>query len=164
MGAFSQHLHKPLWLTRPKATMSSRPWGDQPRSTQDRCARCLHCAGPTRTEGKYSSSYISLYLRALGTKAGTPGGTFPTSFGFITYPAGKEPMRSVKPRESKTWQLIGSTFSPSCSKGNGRFMLSIVLPRYPRTKGDWSQDPQKIEKRKALSVGGSQFGWARFQS
>lgn len=43
-------------------------------------------------------------------------------------------------------------------------MLSIVLPLYPQTKGDWSQDPQKIEKRKAFSVGGSQVGWARFQS
>lgn len=154
MGAFSQHLHEPLWLTRPKAAMSSRPWGDQPRSTQDRCARCLHCTGPTRTEGKYSASYVSLYLRALGTKAGTPGGTFPTSFGFITYPAGKEPMMSVYQGKVKhgSWMVQPSVHHVQKGMVASCFQLCCLFTHKQKVIGRKIHRKLKNEKRSLSEV------------
>lgn len=83
MGAFTQHLHKPLWLTRPKAAMSSHPWRDQAQSTQDRCACCLHCTGPTEPKENTVCHMFSFIIGALGTKPGPLGGMFPKLFGFI---------------------------------------------------------------------------------
>lgn len=54
-----------------------------------------------------TASHISHDLRASGTEAGKPAGTIPTSFGFIAYTAGKEPVRHLPRSNNVQKENIG---------------------------------------------------------